>query len=311
MNLPETCLGTAAIAGIIEACSEEEADAVLSYAWKSGIRFYDTAPHYGQGLAERRLGDFLRNKPADSYVLSTKVGRVMTPDRSIVGPLNSFINPLPFTQKRDYTYDGIMRSVEDSFQRMGLAKIDILFAHDLGSYSLPNDWRPHFDDFVKSGCRALENLKRTGVIKSFGLGVNETQICLDVMDHCDLDIILLAGRYTLLDRSAEKDLLPLCAQRNVDVIIGAAFNSGILVTGAKKDALYNFMPASNEIMERVRALEKKCSDFDIPLPAAAIAFPLRHDQVKSVITGPGRLVHLQKNLEFLKYPIDEKFWRFN
>lgn len=308
MNFPEICLGTAAIAGIIEACTAEEAHAVLSHAWASGIRFYDTAPHYGQGLAERRLGDFLRDKPADSYLLSTKVGRLLTPDNSVAGPLNSFVEPLPFAQNRNYTYDGIMRSVEDSFQRLGLAKIDILFAHDLGRFSLRDEWRPHFDDFVKSGCRALEELKGAGIIKGFGLGVNETRICIDVMQHCDLDVILLAGRYTLLDRSAEDEFFPMCAQNNVSVVIGAAFNSGILVTGAKEGALYNFKPASENILARVKELEEKCAACNIPLPAAAIAFPLRHKQVKSVITGPGRLLHLKQNLDWLKTPISETFW---
>lgn len=309
MDLPEICLGTAAIAGIIEACTAEEANAVLTQAWAAGIQFYDTAPHYGQGLAERRVGDFLRDKPAESYVLSTKVGRLLTPDKYASGPLNSFTEPLPFAQNRDYTYDGIMRSVEDSFQRLGLAKIDILFAHDLGTFSLGDAAQRHFDEFVKSGHRALEELKRTGVVKGFGLGVNETQICIDVMEHCDLDVILLAGRYTLLDRSAEDEFFPMCARKNVSVIIGAAFNSGILVTGAKPGALYNFKPASEEILRRVSALEEKCAAFGIPLPAAAIAFPLRHNQVKSVITGPGRLSHLKQNLDLLEWPISEEFWQ--
>lgn len=309
MKLPEVCLGTAAIAGIIEACSADEADAILSHAWDSGIRFYDSAPHYGQGLAERRLGDFLRDKPADSYVLSTKVGRLLSPDQSVNGPLNSFVAPLPFAQRRDYTYDGIMRSVEDSFQRLGLAKIDILFAHDLGRFSQGDEWKLYFEQFVKSGHRALEELKRSNVIMGFGLGVNECQICIDVMQHCDLDVILLAGRYTLLDRSAEEKFFPLCVQKDVDVIIGAAFNSGILVTGAKEGALYNFKPAPEGILQAVRNLEEKCAAHGIALPAAAINFPLRHKQVKSVITGPGRLTHLKQNLKLLKTPVKEEFWK--
>lgn len=308
MHFPEICLGTAAIAGIIEACTAEEADAVLSHAWASGIRFYDTAPHYGQGLAERRVGDFLRDKPDNSYLLSTKIGRVLTPDTSVTGPLNSFVEPLPFAQHRDYTYDGIMRSVEDSFQRLGLAKIDILFAHDLGRFSLGDGAQSHFEDFVKSGHRALGELKRNGIIKGFGLGVNETQVCIDVMQECDLDVILLAGRYTLLDRSAEDEFFPICAQQDVAVVVGAAFNSGILVTGAKNGALYNFKPASEDVLQRVRVLEETCATFEVPLPAAAIAFPLRHRQVKSVITGPGRLAHLKQNLDLLKMPICEDFW---
>ncbi|MEM5502951.1 aldo/keto reductase [Ahrensia kielensis] len=308
MKLPEICLGTAAIAGIIESCSEDEAHSVLNHAWKSGIRFYDTAPHYGHGLAERRVGDFLRDKNSDTYILSTKVGRLLSPDSSVKGTINSFVDPLPFLQKRDYSYDGIMRSVEDSFQRLGLAKIDILYVHDLGSFSLGDQSEFYFDQFITSGYRALEELKNSKVIKSFGLGVNETAVCIDVIQRCDLDIILLAGRYTFLDRSAADTFLPLCTEKNIDVVVGATFNSGILVTGAKAGALYNYKPASDEILNRVNALEEQCAKFHIPLPAAAINFPLRHNQVKSVITGPGKLAHLKQNLELLSTPISEEFW---
>lgn len=308
ITLPTHSFGTAAIAGIIEAVDEEQANAVLEKAWSSGLRYFDTAPHYGQGLAERRIGDFLRARSSDDWILSTKVGRLLRPDSRVTGPLNKFVKPLPFSQHYDYSHDGIMRSVEDSFQRLGLSRIDILYAHDLGAFTHADKADTYLRQFLNSGVKALQELKSQGVIRAFGLGVNDSQVCVDVLTECDLDLILLAGRYTLLDRTAENTLLPLCNQKGVGLVIGGVLNSGILATGARHGALFNFQPASNIVLERVSQLELLCKEHGVSLPAAAMQFPLRNGQVKSVLTGPGRVDYLQENLRLMNQTIPEGFW---
>lgn len=308
ITLPRLSFGTAAIAGIIEGVNDEQANAVLELAWESGLRYFDTAPHYGQGLAERRIGDFLRSRCSDDWILSTKVGRLLTPDSRIRGPLNKFVKPLPFSQRYDYSHDGIMRSVEDSFQRLGLSRIDILYAHDLGTFTHGDKANAWLRQFLDSGVKALQDLKSQGVIRAFGLGVNDARVCMDVLDECDLDLLLLAGRYTLLDRTAEQSLLPLCKRKNVGLVIGGVLNSGILATGARRGALFNFQPADNVVLERVRQLELLCEQYGIRLPAAAMQFPLRNDQVLSVLTGPGKVEYLQENLALMDQTIPEAFW---
>lgn len=309
ISLPRVSFGTAAIAGIVEGVDEEQANAVLECAWASGLRYFDTAPHYGQGLAERRIGDFLRSRHSDDWILSTKVGRLLKADRSVRGPLNKFVEPLPFSQHYDYSYNGIMRSVEDSFQRLGLCRIDILYAHDLGTYTHGDNADRYLRQFFDSGVRALQELKSQSVIKAFGLGVNDAQVCLDVLHECDLDLLLLAGRYTLLDRTAERTLLPLCKARNTGLVIGGVLNSGILATGARPGALFNFQPASDLMLEHVRQLETLCEQYGIRLPAAAMQFPLRNEQVLSVLTGPGRVEYLEENLALMNQAIPEAFWK--
>lgn len=309
ISLPASAFGTAAIAGIIEAVDEDQAMAVLQHAWQAGLRYFDTAPHYGQGLAERRIGDFLRRQEDQDWILSTKVGRVLTADSRVRGPLNKFVHPLPFRQHFDYSYSGIMRSVEDSFQRLGLARIDILYAHDLGRFTHTEQADRHLHEFLDSGIRALEELKSQSLIKAFGLGVNDVDVCCQVLQACDLDVLLLAGRYTLLDRTAEQKLLPLCQSAKVSLVIGGVLNSGILATGAHEGALFNFRPASDDVLQRVRRLQALCHDHGIRLPAAAMQFPLRHPQVCSVLTGPGRVSYLKENLALMNQPIPESFWQ--
>ncbi|MGQ7847636.1 aldo/keto reductase [Granulosicoccus sp. 3-233] len=308
ISLPRISFGTAAIAGIIEAVDEEQANAVLEQAWASGLRYFDTAPHYGQGLAERRIGDFLRSRHSEDWILSTKVGRLLQADRKARGPLNKFVEPLPFSQHYDYSYDGIMRSVEDSFQRLGLSRIDILYAHDLGTFTHADQADIHLRQFLDSGVRALQELKSQAVIKAFGLGVNDAQVCLDVLHECELDLLLLAGRYTLLDRTAEQTLLPLCKTRNTGLVMGGVLNSGILATGARPGALFNFQPASERVLDHVGRLESLCEQFGIRLAAAAMQFPLRNEQVISVLTGPGRVEYLEENLMLMNQAIPEEFW---
>ena len=232
LDVTEIGLGGAAIGGLYRAVTRSSAEETFNAAWGAGIRYFDTAPFYGFGLSERRMGDFLRDHPRDSYVLSTKVGRLL---RAVPGdqvPDYSYVEPLPFAVDYDYSYDGIMRSVEFSLARLGLNRIDILFVHDIGVYTHGEEANDrHFRALMEGGFRALEQLKSEGAISAYGLGVNEVQICLDVMEQAPLDCILLAGRYTLLDRAARRELLPLCEKTGTSLVIGGVFNSGILATG--------------------------------------------------------------------------------
>ncbi|TIS73268.1 MAG: aldo/keto reductase, partial [Mesorhizobium sp.] len=232
-------------------------------------------PFYGFGLSERRTGDFLREKPRSSYVLSTKVGRLFRPVPEDQVPDHSYVDPLPFALDYDYSYDGIMRSVDFSYARLGLNKIDILFVHDIGVYTHGVEkTKLHFRQLMDGGLKALEELKSSGTISAYGLGVNEVQICLDVLRRAPLDCILLASRYSLLDRSAEADLLPLCRERRTSLIIGGVFNSGILATGPVHGAHFDYLPASKDILDRVSAMERIAIGGGYPLAAAAFQFPL-------------------------------------
>lgn len=214
LAVTEFSFGTAALGGLYRACPRDVAMATLQAAWDEGLRYFDTAPWYGFGLAERVTGDFLRDKPKGDYVLSSKVGRIMFPVPDDKVPSYGYIDPLPFDVRYDYSYDGIMRSVELSHARLGLNRIDMLYVHDIGVYTHGAERNAfHLRQFFDSGVRALQELKSSGAIKAFGLGVNEIPVCLDVLRETDLDCILLAGRYTLLDRSAVAGLLPLCEKK--------------------------------------------------------------------------------------------------
>lgn len=306
LEITEVSFGGAAIGGLYRACPREAAMQTLQVAWDGGLRYFDTAPFYGFGLSERRFGDFLRDKPRDSYVLSTKVGRLLRPVPEDQIPDHSYVDPLPFALDYDYSYDGIMRSVEFSYARLGLNRIDILFVHDIGVYTHGVEkTKLHFRQFMDGGLKALEELKSSRVISAYGLGVNEVQICLDVLHRAPLDCILLASRYSLLDRTAEAELLPLCRQRQTSLIIGGVFNSGILATGPVPGAHFDYLPASQDILDRVGAMEKIATEGGHPLAAAAFQFPLHEPVVASVLTGTAKPANLERNLQLLDIQVPE------
>lgn len=309
LRTTEISFGGAAIGGLYRAVDRPAAEAAFEAAWAAGIRYYDTAPFYGFGLSERRFGDFLRAQPRDSYVLSTKVGRLLRPVPESEVPDHSYVEPLPFTVDYDYGYDGIMRSVEFSHARLGLNRIDILYVHDIGAYTHGEEAnRRHFRDLMDGGMKALEQLKREGTIGAYGLGVNEVQVCLDVMRRAPIDAILLAGRYTLLDRAAASELLPLCAAEGTSLVLGGVFNSGILATGPVPGAHFDYGPAPAEVLDRVRALEAVAARFGVPLAAAALRFALRAPATASVLIGTARRSSLERNLALLDQAIPEEAW---
>ncbi len=267
------------------------ATSALEVALEAGVRYFDTAPFYGFGMSERRIGDALRGH--DDVVLSTKVGRVLKPGLPDDPASMGWPAPLPFHPVYDYSYDGVMRSYEDSLQRLGLDRIDILYLHDIGPFTHtdPGEEARHFEEAMTGGYRALEALRHAGDISAFGIGVNETELLLRALERGTWDVFLLAGRYTLLEQTALDPLFTRCAEQEVSVVIGGPFNSGILVGGKT----WNYAEAPSGIVERVIRIERICAAHGVALPAAALQFPLAHPVVASVIPGT-RTEHEQRDL---------------
>ena len=301
LEVTEISFGAAALGGLYRACPRDQAMETLEAAWDAGIRYFDVAPWYGLGLAERHVGDFLRGKPENDYVLSTKVGRLLRPVPTGTVPDYSYVDPLSFDADYDYSYDGIMRSVDFSYARLGLNRIDILYVHDIGAYTHGKARNAeHMRQFLGSGIKALEELKSSGAIKAFGLGVNEVPVCLEVMQQADIDCILLAGRYTLLDRSAVAELLPLCEKKGTSLVIGGVFNSGILATGPVPGANFDYRAADADVLSRVRAMEEIAARHGLPLAAPAMQFPLANPLVASVLIGTAKASSLTRNMDLIE-----------
>lgn len=309
LAVTEFSFGTAALGGLYRACPRDVALATLQAAWDEGLRYFDTAPWYGFGLAERVTGDFLRDKPKSDYVLSSKVGRIMFPVPDDKVPSYGYVDPLPFDVRYDYSYDGIMRSVELSHARLGLNRIDMLYVHDIGVYTHGAERNAfHMRQFFDSGLKALQELKSSGTIKAFGLGVNEIPVCLDVLHETDLDCILLAGRYTLLDRSAVAELLPLCAAKGTSLVVGGVFNSGILATGPVEGAHFDYMPATVDIAGKVGAMMEIAKSRGVPLAAPALQFPLEHPAVASVLIGTAKPESLHRNMALARLDLSKDIY---
>jgi D-threo-aldose 1-dehydrogenase len=309
---PRLGLGGAGIGNLFTAISDVEAQAVLQAALHDGCRSFDTAPHYGNGLSERRFGDALRRVPARERVLSTKVGRILKPDSGASRDQNGYIDVLPFTQRWDYSAAGVRRSVEDSLQRIGAARIDVAFIHDCDEVTHGPGYGAVLEQVVTEAIPALAQMKLEGLVGHFGLGVNNVNVCLDVLHRSHVDCLLLAGRYSLIDQTALRELLPLCAERGVRIALGGVFNSGILATGvlnAREPIRFNYGAASKEWIERTAAIEKLCDQFAIPLRAAALQFPLAHPVIDVVVAGPQTTGHWQDAVAMVAHPIPDAFWR--
>jgi D-threo-aldose 1-dehydrogenase len=297
-------LGCATLGGRRIAVSRETAEGIVRAAWKAGVRYVDAAPYYGFGQAERSVGDALRTENRDDWVLSTKVGRLLRPIADAKAAAEHG-HVMPFEPVYNYSYDAIMRSFEDSLQRVGLGRIDILYVHDIGAYQhgvVAN--AGHLRDLRQSGYRALEELRRTGAIGAFGIGVNEREVLLDAMEWGQWDAFLLAGRYTLLEQAPLDDLLPKCQAAGTSIVVGGPLNSGIL---AGRDT-WNYDTAPPEIAKRVEAIRKICEAHGVPLPAAALQFPLAHPVVAAIIPGPRNAAEFEANLGLLRHPIPSALW---
>ncbi len=308
----ELGFGGAPLGNLYRPMTEKEARVTLDAVWASGCRYFDTAPLYGLGLSETRLNGFLRPKPRDSYLVSTKVGRLLDVckphERSCK---NSFFETPSRRERFDYSYDGVMRSLEFSLERLGLDMIDIVFAHDVDVTTHGNKEAAdsHLADFMKGGYRALDELRACGAIKALGAGVNEWEVAESFARAGDFDIFLVAGRYTLLEQDALTSFLPLCAEKRIGVVVGGPFNSGILATGLKADAHYNYQPAPDEVKERVRRIQQICKAFKVKLPEAALHFPLGHPAVVSVVPGSQRASEARRNAAMMNAKIPAALWR--
>jgi D-threo-aldose 1-dehydrogenase len=301
-------LGTVAISNLFRSVPEAEAEEVINTAWGAGIRFFDTAPLYGHGLGELRLGHGLRHKSRDDFVLASKVGRLLRPRPRKSIDFSVWVDVTSFEPAYDYSYDGTMRAFEDSLQRLALERMDICFIHDIDVFTRGSE-QPEVFKQAMDGCfRALARLRDEGAVKAIGVGVNEWQVCHEALRQRDFDCFLLAGRYSLLEQGALESFLPLCVERGVSVVIGGGFNSGILATGAVEGARYNYGPAPPEIMDRVRAIETVCRDFGVPLQAAAMQFVVAHPAIASLVVGARSAQQLKQSIGWFDTSIPPPLW---
>jgi D-threo-aldose 1-dehydrogenase len=291
-------LGTAPLGGLFAPVSDVEAEATIERAWALGIRHFDTAPLYGFGLAEQRLGRFLRTKPRDSFVLSTKVGRLLRREREAPQPDRHYKGTPPERPVFDYSYDGVMRSVEESLARLGLDRIDILHIHD------PDN---HYEEARDGAFNALDRLRRNGSIGAVGAGMNQHQMLAQFARERLFDCFLLAGRYSLLDQGSLDELLPLCADRGIAIIAGGVYNSGILAS-PKPGATYNYEIADARLIERARQLQQLCAEHGVDLKAAAIQFVLAHPVVPAVVIGARTPQEIEASVAAAGHPIPPDFW---
>ena len=297
-------LGCASLAGIFSRVPADQARATVRYALDVGINYVDTAPQYGLGRSEHLVGDVVR-EAAVRPIVSSKVGRLLKPVDPATQDKGNWVDPLPFEQQYDYSYDGVMRSFEDSQQRLGLDRIDVLYVHDIGTATHGEEGnKPLWAQLAGGGYKALRELRDGGVVKAIGLGVNEWQVLMDAFALGDWDVFLLAGRYTLLEQTSLTPFMTTCIERKASVVIGGPFNSGILVGGDK----FNYEKAPDDVVARVRAIEAVCREFDVPLPAAALQFPLTHPAVCNVLPGPRSPAELDGILDWWDVKIPDALW---
>ena len=303
--------GGAPLGNLYRGLTEDEAQATLAAAFAAGVRLFDTAPLYGLGRSEERFGVAIERAGREGVVLSTKIGRLLVDGPTDEKWKNFFIDAPEKQVVYDYTYDGVMRSHESSLQRLGVAAVDILLVHDVdvtthGSQAVADaKVRELFD---KGGYRALTELKAAGRIAAIGAGVNEWQACEALLGHADFDCFLLAGRYTLLEQEALDSFLPICVERDVGIILGGPYNSGILATGAVEGARYNYHPAPPDIMERVGRIESVCQRHGVTMAAAALQFVLAHPAVKTIIPGAMAAQEVRQNVALLEETIPPALW---
>ncbi len=289
IELPRLALGTAPIGGLYEAVEQETARGVIDTAWELGIRYFDTAPLYGAGLAERRLGVALHGRPRDEYVVSTKVGRALRPGRSTWGGAPELVDYF------DFSHDATLRSLEESLGRLGLDRVDIAFVHD------PDD---DFDEALAGSFRALRRLRDEGVVRAIGVGANQPAVLCRFAREADPDCFLVAGRFTALDRTAETELLPLCEARGIAVIAGGVFNSGVTAGGTT----FDYETAAPDVVARVGRLREICDRRGVPLAAAAVQFPLRHRAVVTVLVGCRTPAEVAEDVHLSRLDLPDELW---
>ena len=303
-DIAVTCFGFggASMGNMYTVAHDDAAQKAIRSAYEAKVRYFDTAPMYGFGKSERLYGSVLKDQPRDSFVLSTKVGRLILAGKPTPETEDTcFVDIDDAYAVFDYSRDGVLRSLEESRKRLGIDKIDIVYIHD-------PDVDDSFQQALDEAFPTLAELRSQGVIGAIGAGMNQAEMLRDFAKNADFDCFLLAGRYTLLDQIALKELLPLCQQKNISIIIGGAYNSGILATGAVEGAHYNYAPAPPEIMEKTRKIESVCNRFNVSMKAAALQFPFGHPTVVSNIPGVKTKERFEENLSLFTDPIPADFW---
>ncbi|MFE7392557.1 aldo/keto reductase [Streptomyces sp. NPDC057582] len=296
----ELALGAAPLGNLFHAVSDEDAVATVEAAWSCGIRSFDTAPHYGLGLSERRIGDALRSRPRDQYTLSTKVGRLLRPRGVPYGDdlANGFDVPATHERVWDFTARGVRVSVEESLTRLGLDRVDTVYLHE------PDQ---HEREALDRAYPELERMRAEGTVGAIGIGMNQTAMPARFVRDTDIDVVLLAGRYSLLDQSGAADLLPLAARRGVSVLVGGVFNSGLLAD-PRPGARFEYAPAPASLLERALALRTVCEEFEVPLRAAALQFPLGHRAVAGVLLGARTAAEVTDAAAMFRHPVPPEMW---
>lgn len=302
LKLTELGLGASQFGNLYRETTDAESSAAVHAAWSAGVRYFDTAPHYGLGLSERRLGAALAQYPRDEYVLSTKVGRVLVPSPETADHLDDqgFLVPADLRREWDFSRDGIMRSVEDSLRRTGADRFDIVYLHD------PDE---HWQQASTSGIDALIELREQGVISAVGVGMNQSGMPMEFIKQCDIDVVMLANRFTLLEQGPLEDLLPLALERQVGIVAAAVYNSGLLSRPVvPTDARYDYAEAPRELIAKAQAIAAICEDHGASLPEAALQFPLRHPAVVSVVVGSRTAHHVVSNAARHAAQLPEQLW---
>jgi D-threo-aldose 1-dehydrogenase len=289
IELGRLALGTAPIGGLYEAVEDETARAVIDQAWELGLRYFDTAPRYGAGLAERRLGAGLRGRPREEFAVSTKVGRLLRPGRTEWGGAPELVDYF------DFSHDATLRSLEESLGRLELDRVDVVLVHD------PDE---HFDEALAGSFRALRQLRDEGVVRAIGVGANHPEVLCRFAREADPDCFLVAGRFTALDRTAERELLPLCEEKRITVIAGGVFNSGVIAGGTT----FDYETAAPDVVARVARLREACERHDVPLPAAAVQFPLRHPAVATVLVGCRTPAEVSEDVHLSQLAVPDALW---
>jgi D-threo-aldose 1-dehydrogenase len=286
----------------------KDAREALDSGYDRGIRYFDTAPYYGGGIGEHRMGEALRHHRRDSYVISTKVGRLQKPLPAAQNP-GPYLERLPFEVVHDYSYDGVMRSHEASLLRLGISSVDIALIHDIDPYNHGAEQPRRFREAMEGAYPALQKLRSEGSLGAIGVGVNNVQVCEDCARAADFDVFLLAGRHTLIEQNALESFLPLCEQRGIGVIVGAPFNSGILARGVGSAGTYNYRAPPEEVRARVENIERICAAHGVSLPAAALQYPLRHPAVVSVLPGIRSAEQAMICTSAIQEKIPDALWR--
>lgn len=301
--------GASGLGTLYRDVSEAQAAEVLDKACEGGMRYFDTAPLYGHGLSELRLGRFLRTIDRKTVTVSTKVGRYMVPPYGETVDYGLWASPLRLKPVFDYSYAGTMRSLEQSASRLGIADFDLIYIHDVDRFTHGDAYERYFNEAIEGCYRALDDLRKAGHIRAIGVGVNESDVATRFIRACSLDAVMMAGRYTLLDRNAEADLLPEAGRQGVEIVVAGVFNSGILATGTgNATATYDYGVPPPDVLDRVRKIEEVCRRHDVPLQAAAIQFPLRNPLVSAAVLGMSDVERIEQNLAWAKIAIPESFW---